>query len=113
MEQETWTKNIPIAITVADRDGKICFMNDKSISTFNNSGGDKLIGSDLSDCHSDSSNIKIQNIIDSNTPNCYTIDKNGKKKLIYQAPIFDNNIYAGIVEISIELPENMPHFVRK
>jgi hypothetical protein len=44
--------------------------------------------------------------------NVYTIQKNGKKKLIYQAPWFRDGAYAGFVELSLEIPEAMPHFNR-
>ncbi len=43
----------------------------------------------------------------------YTREKAGKKKLIYQTPWFDTEgAAAGIVECSMELPEEIPHFVR-
>jgi hypothetical protein len=45
-------------------------------------------------------------------PNVYTIEKNGKKKLIYQAPWYDQDRYAGFIELSLDIPFEMPHFVR-
>jgi hypothetical protein len=44
--------------------------------------------------------------------NVYTIQKNGKKKLIYQAPWFRDGVYAGFVELSLEIPWDLPHFNR-
>lgn len=44
--------------------------------------------------------------------NTYTIEKNGVKKLIYQFPWEDKNGFAGYVELSMELPEKIPHFKR-
>jgi len=32
--------------------------------------------------------------------------------LIYQSPWYQNGEFAGLVEISLEIPEQMPHFVR-
>jgi hypothetical protein len=45
--------------------------------------------------------------------NVYTIEKDGVKKLIYQAPWYREGEYAGFVEISLEIPAEMPHFVRE
>ena len=50
-------------------------MNDKSISDFENDGGSKLIGSNLFDCHNESSNKIIMRIIEEKKPNIYTIEK--------------------------------------
>jgi hypothetical protein len=45
-------------------------------------------------------------------PNVYTIEKNGIKKLIYQSPWFEKGEMKGLVELSLEIPFNMPHFIR-
>ena len=39
-----WTKEINIAVTVCDEKGIITYMNNKAIKTFENDGGEKLIG---------------------------------------------------------------------
>jgi hypothetical protein len=46
-------------------------------------------------------------------PNIYTIEKRGQRKLVYQAPWYAEGRYAGFVEMVLELPAEMPHFVRK
>ena len=40
------------------------------------------------------------------------IEKNGVKKLIYQAPWYEEGVYRGIVELSLPIPFDLPHFVR-
>lgn len=45
--------------------------------------------------------------------NAYTIEKNGIKKMIYQTAWFNEGIVGGLVEISMELPGEMPHYIRK
>ena len=50
--------------------------------------------------------------MDGHRTNAYTIEKKGRKKFIYQAPWFRDGRYAGFVEISMEIPFDMPHFVR-
>ena len=42
----------------------------------------------------------------------YTIQKNGVKKLIYQAAWRENGEVAGPVEISMVIPEDMTHYIR-
>ena len=44
--------------------------------------------------------------------NVYTIEKGGKKKLIYQTPWYKDGQYAGFVELSLVIPAEMPHFIR-
>jgi hypothetical protein len=45
-------------------------------------------------------------------PNIYTIEKKGVKKLIYQTPWHVKGVYRGFVEIVIEIPDSIPHFIR-
>ena len=40
------------------------------------------------------------------------IEKNGVKKIIYQSPWYKEGEYAGFVELSLEIPLEMPHFIR-
>ena len=107
-----WAKELPCAITVSNIDSIIIYMNEKSIKTFEKYGGKDLIGKSLLDCHSPSSRDKIKELLNENKTNAYTIDKNGIKKLIYQTPWYIDSKVAGLVEFSIELPLEMPHFVR-
>jgi len=51
-------------------------------------------------------------LLESGTTNVYTIEKQGVKKLIYQAPWYCDGQYSGLVELSIELPPDLPHFIR-
>jgi transcriptional regulator with PAS, ATPase and Fis domain len=108
-----WTKSFPAAITVCDTEGIILDMNEQSAMVFEKDGGVNLIGTNSLDCHPEPARSKFLDLLQSPRPNAYTIEKNGKKKLIYQAPWFDNGDFAGIVEISIPLPEDVPHFIRK
>ena len=44
--------------------------------------------------------------------NAYTIQKNGLKKMIYQTAWKENGVVAGLVEFSMVIPEDMPHYIR-
>ncbi len=112
MSEHEWIREFPSAITVCDADGVILEMNDKAACTFEKDGGYALIGRNLLDCHSDASRGKVQQMLATHEKNVYTIEKNGVKKLIFQSPWRKNGEYAGFVEISLEIPFEMPHFVR-
>ena len=55
---------------------------------------------------------KMKKIIATGEPNVYTISKNGMKKIIWQGTWEKDGQVAGLVEISIPLPESMPHYDR-
>ncbi len=112
MSEHEWIKEFPAAVTVCDADGIILEMNDRAAKTHEKDGGYALVGKRLLDCHSDASREKVKDLLAKQEKNVYTIEKNGVKKLIYQSPWFKNNQYAGFVEVSLEIPFEMPHFVR-
>ncbi|MEI7596089.1 MAG: PAS domain-containing protein [Bacteroidota bacterium] len=107
-----WAKEFNSAVTVCNTNGIILYMNKKAGKTFEKWGGIELIGKSLFDCHNDHSVAKIKELIATEKSNSYTIEKNGVKKLIHQAPWFKDGKCAGLVEISIEIPFDMSHFVR-
>jgi len=107
-----WIKEFPGAVTVCDEAGVIVAMNDKALSTFADDGGAALLGKSVMDCHAEHSRGIIKKIMAGGPPNIYTIEKKGKKKLIYQAAWTKDGAFAGIVELSLEIPFEMPHFIR-
>jgi transcriptional regulator with PAS, ATPase and Fis domain len=107
-----WIQDFPAAITVSDGDGIILVMNDRACATFAEDGGASLIGKNLLDCHTEPSRTKVMDLLRSQSLNAYTIEKSGVKKLIYQSPWYKNGKFAGIVELSLPIPEEMPHFIR-
>lgn len=109
---EIWIDTLPANITVSDLNGKIIYMNDASQANFAKDGGGQLVGKSLADCHSPASNQKIAEMLQSGDVNIYTVQKKGLKKLIYQAPYYADGKVAGLVEISIVLPAEMPHHNR-
>lgn len=100
------------AQTVCDENGIVLYMNERATQVFARYGGKDLIGKSLMDCHSEHSREKIRELIKTGGSNSYTIFKNGIKKLIHQTPWYQNGKIAGLIEISLELPAEMPHFVR-
>ncbi|MCX6057449.1 MAG: diguanylate cyclase [Chloroflexi bacterium] len=112
MNEHAWIKEFPAAITVCDEEGVILEMNDKAAKTFEKDGGYKLIGSNMLACHPDSAREKTERMLAAKIKNVYTIEKNGVKKIIYQSPWYKEGLYAGFVELSLEIPLEMPHFIR-
>lgn len=108
-----WTEHFPAAITICDDRGTITSMNEAAATTFQADGGKDLIGKNVLDCHPEPSRTQLQGLLSAAGTNVYTIEKAGKRKLIYQAPWFRDGIAAGLVEISIPLPDVLPHFVRE
>jgi PAS domain-containing protein len=113
-QQYAWLRSFPGSVVVCDSTGIIVEMNPKAAETFKEDGGLELIGKNLLDCHPEPSRSQVKAMLASHTANFYTIEKKGIKKLIYQVPWFDEQgAYAGIVELSLPIPFEMPHFVRK
>lgn len=108
-----WVKEFPGAVTVCDRDGRIIEMNEKACNTFAKDGGAALVGKNVLDCHPEPARSKLKALMAEQKKNAYTIEKNGVKKLIYQSPWYEDGKYMGFVELSLEIPFEMPHFVRK
>lgn len=112
MKTPNWENEVPMSITVCDAQGKILYMNDRSKDSFSSDGGASLVGKNLLDCHSPASQDKIRALLASKENNIYTISKKGKKKMIVQMPWYEKAQLMGLVELSFELPADVPHFDR-
>jgi transcriptional regulator with PAS, ATPase and Fis domain len=110
--ENLWVKEFPGAVTVCDAEGIITEMNDKAAELFKDDGGRALIGKNVFDCHPEPAHSELAGLMKARQRNIYTIEKNGVKKLIYQSPWYRDGEYAGFIEISLEIPFDMPHFVR-
>ena len=107
-----WIKEFPGAVTVCDPQGIIIEMNDNSEKVFREDGGRDLIGKNVLDCHPEPARSELVIMMEKHQRNVYTIEKNGVKKFIYQSPWYLKGEYAGFIELSLEVPFDMPHFVR-
>ena len=105
-----WAKEMNCAVTVCDAAGMILYMNDKAKETFASHGD--LIGRNLMGCHSARSREIIAGLLESGGSNAYTIEKGGLRKMIYQTAWKVDGVVAGLVEISMVIPSDMPHYVR-
>lgn len=115
---EKYLSELPVAITVSDKEGKIIYMNHYSENVFEKYGGNKLIGKNLFDYHNPVSQQKINEMLSNNITNAYTIEKkdsngNRVKKMIFQSPWTENSEIKGLIEFSFEIPFELQNFIRK
>ncbi len=107
-----WTNEFMGAVTVCDRNGIVVEMNEVSKKQFAKSDSDGLIGKSLIDCHPEPSRTKLLEMLANPITNSYTTEKNGIRKMIHQTPWMENGEFKGVVEISFEVPMDLPHYKR-
>ena len=104
-----WGDNLKTcAITVADLDGVVLYQNRRSVEV----NGD-VRGRSMIPCHSERSRQIISRLMSEGATNAYTIQKRELRKLIYQMPWYEAGEGAGLGEFSLEIPAEMPHYVRE
>ncbi len=108
-----WSHEFPGSIIVCDPEGVILEMNARAALDNQSDGGRALIGKNLLDCHPEPARKKLIEMMRTRQKNIYTIEKNGAWKLIYQTPWFENGEYRGFVELDLDIPIVMPHFIRQ
>ncbi|MCD6355940.1 MAG: hypothetical protein J7L66_01535 [Anaerolineaceae bacterium] len=112
MDKKDWFKILPIGIMISNAEGTILEMNDKCVENYSGAGGNALLGKNAITCHQGASLEKVKKLYNHPFLNVYTINKKGKKKLIYQCPYFIDSEFAGMIELSLPIPEDIPHFNR-
>jgi len=108
-----WLEEFPVAITVTNAQGTILTMNARSRKSFEKDGGGALVGRSVFDCHPEPARTKTLELFEGRAPNHYTIRKNGQRKIIHQIPWYRDSAFAGFVEISIPIPDELPHLERR
>ena len=70
-------KEVNLAVTICDKEGKILEMNDKSRKTFLKPGQEDLIGKNVLDCHPEPAHSLLADMLQNPRTNVYTIEKKG------------------------------------
>lgn len=109
-ENFDWVEEMGCAATVCDTEGTVLYMNALARATFASHGD--MRGRNLMPCHSERSKDIIRHMLATGENNAYTITKGGRKKLIFQTPWRKNGRIAGLVELSMVIPADMPHYDR-
>ncbi len=112
MDLPDWLEGLPAAVTVTDTRGEIIAMNWRAAETFAAEGGRALLGANVLDCHPPPSRDKVAAMLAGAQPNHYTIAKGGQRRMIHQLPWFRNGVFAGLLEIAVDVPAVLPHFDR-
>jgi transcriptional regulator with PAS, ATPase and Fis domain len=112
MTENSWVKEFPGSVVVCDTAGTIVEMNERAIERFADRGGRGLIGKSVLDVHQEQSQAKIQRMMGTPGSNVYTIEKDGARVLIYQSPWYRNGEFAGLVELGLDVPAEIPHHAR-
>jgi hypothetical protein len=107
-----WVEEFPGAITVCNSAGIILEMNLKAKENLKEEGGQKLIGTNLLDCHPEPARTKLKQLMEAQQVNVYTTQKNGVRKLICQTPWHKAGKYRGFVELSLKIPGEIPNLIR-
>lgn len=105
-----WAEHFPGAITVCDREGIILYMNDQARRVL--AGDKEMVGLNVLSCHPEPARSKLADLLATGRSNTYTIEKNGNRKIIHQVPWYQDGEYRGLVELSLAIPWELPHFVR-
>jgi transcriptional regulator with PAS, ATPase and Fis domain len=113
MAGHAWVEEFIGAVIVCDENGILLEMNERAAKNLEADGGRALLGTNVLDCHPEPARTKLAEIMAERKTNVYMIEKRGVKKLIVQAPWTRDGRFQGLVELSIEIPFEMPHFVRK
>lgn len=107
METYPWADELNCAVTVCDTEGMALYQNQHSITV----NGD-VRGKSIIDCHNPHSQAIIRRLLDEGGTNVYTIEKRGIHKMIYQTAWRREGKVCGLVEFSMEIPAEMPHYIR-
>lgn len=107
-DQFSYLDTVNFAATVCDKEGIVLYQNDRAVKR----DGD-VTGKNLYNCHGEKAGQMIRHMIETGSTNTYQIIRHGKHKLLHQTPWFDENgAVAGLIELAIDLPDNMPVFDR-
>jgi len=93
------------AVTIADQDFQICFMNDRAVAFYAEGGGEKLVGQNLLDCHRDEHKTVIRAAYDRYragdlTPTRYHARKEGgTPESIVHIPLMVGGQFRGVAEL--------------
>jgi hypothetical protein len=108
-----WVKELPAEIMVCDSGEIILEMNAQAGALFAEDGGRDLLGTNVLDCHPDPALGKLEGMLEKQAVNSYFNTENGEKRFFFQSPWYKEGHYAGFVEISFRVLEEIPHFIRE
>jgi hypothetical protein len=109
----SWVQDLPAEITVCDASGVLIEMNAQAELIFKDDGGGSLLGTDALACHPEPSRTKFAGMLEVQNPNAYLNTEKGEKRFFFQSPWYIAGRFAGFVEISFEVPGEIPQLVKE
>lgn len=107
-----WVRELPAEVMVCDTAGVVLEMNAEAEALFAEDGGASLLGTDVLACHPEPARTKLGGMLARQMPNAYYNTEKGEKRFFFQSPWFSGGQYAGFVELSFPVPEQILHFLR-
>lgn len=107
-----WIEGLPAEIMLCDTAGVIVEMNAAAAVLFVEDGGMDLLGANLLDCHPEPSRSMLRGMMQTQASHAYFNTEEGEKRFFFQSPWFKDGCYAGFVEFSFPVPDNIPNFIR-
>jgi transcriptional regulator with PAS, ATPase and Fis domain len=107
-----WMRELPAEVTICDPQGTVLALNAAAEVVFASDGGADLLGTNLLECHPQEARAKLEAMLAGQTTNAYFSRENGEKRFFFQSPWYRDGQYAGFIEISFPVPEEIPHFKR-
>jgi hypothetical protein len=90
----------------------IVSINQYANKQFLKNGGRDLLGANLLDYHPEPSRSQLTLMLMAPTISTYTVEKSGIKRIIHQTPNFTKGVIRRVIEISFDIPNEIPHFNR-
>ena len=112
-QEHLWVREFPAELSICDREGVLLEMNRAAEALFAGEGGRTLIGSNILNCHPEPDCRKLKRLLETGQTNVYLSETKGCKTFVFQAPWYLEGRYAGLVEVSFEVPDDIPHFIRE
>ena len=111
--EHSWVREFPAEISICDREGVLLEINQAAEALFAKDGGRTLIGSNILNCHPEPDRSKLQRLLETGQTNVYLSETQGRRTFVFQSPWFLGGQYAGLVEVSFDVPDDIPHFIRE
>jgi len=107
-----WFENLPCAVTVCDRNYTILYVNQATAEANAERGGKELVGRSLLDCHPPRARRLLRKVMDSGEPHIFTSERNGRKKMVYEAHWRRDGEVGGMIEVSFQLPRKVRNLAK-
>jgi len=108
-----WLEGFGGPVTVCDGAGIILYMNEAASRWYRRYGGRERVGKNLLNCHPEPSRSQVAAMLGHHSLHAYSIERDGKRYVVYQTSWSQNGAPAGLVELILEMPEDHTGAMRR